>query len=296
MKFDNLLNDWYLGESVLDIPRDGLDPNIFQFPEQGAPIINSRIKQEIIRGVTEIHAITPVLDYYVIGSILTPKYNEHTDIDVNCEVDVAINPIALENLISLLKLINGKLASGTQHPLNFFIVRGMFDHDKTEAIYDIANDRWIKEPEDTSFNVRKFMSNFKSEFNTVDITTAELRRDLIDYKELEKLNKEDISNIEFEVKTILTNIEGDITKIVKMYDSAKIVRKQAFDKKMTPMQIRKFGHKNNLPENVLYKMLERYFYRDLALRLKPLLADGEITEDEIPEVRRSFRDFLKKID
>ncbi|MCK5789081.1 MAG: hypothetical protein KAH32_08775, partial [Chlamydiia bacterium] len=136
MSFDNLLNDWYLAESVLDIARDGLDPDVFQFPEQGAPIINARIKQQIIDGVSQIHLILPVQDYFVIGSILTPNYNERSDIDVTCEVDVNINPVSLENIVSLLKVINGRLAIGTQHPMNFYVVKGEFDQDKTEAIYD----------------------------------------------------------------------------------------------------------------------------------------------------------------
>jgi hypothetical protein len=291
MIFDKLINEWYIGESVLDIPRDGLDPNVFQFPESGAPIINNRIKQQIIDGVSQIHLILPVQDYYVIGSILTTKYNDHSDIDVNCEVDVNINPVSLENIVSLLKNINGKLAIGTQHPINFYIVKGEFDQDKTEAIYDIANDRWIKEADDQPFNVRKFMSKFKSKLSGIDIATAELRRDLIDYDELSELNKTDISNIEFEVKKVLSNIEDDVSKIVQMYDNAKLIRKRAFNKDMTPMDIREFGRKNNLPDNIVYKMMERYFYKELAIRLRPLL-DDDIEKSDIPEIKKTFKDFL----
>jgi hypothetical protein len=294
MIFDELINDWYIGESVLDIPRDGLDPNVFQFPETGAPIINNRIKQQIIDGVSQIHLILPVQDYYVIGSILTTKYNEHSDIDVNCEVDVNINPVALENIIALLKNINGRLAIGTQHPINFFIVKGEFDHDKTEAIYDIANDRWIKEADEQPFNVRKFMNKFKSKLSGIDIATAELRRDLIDYDELDDLDETDISNIEFEVKKVLANIEADVSKIVQMYDNAKLIRKRAFAKDMSPMDIREFGRKNNLPDNIVYKMMERYFYKELAMKLRPVL-DDDIDESDIPKIKKTFKDFLGNI-
>ena len=295
MSFDNLLNDWYLNESVLDIARDGLDPDVFQFPEQGAPIVNARIKQQIIDGVTQIHSVIPVQDYFIIGSILTTKYNEHSDIDVNCEVDVNINPVGLENIVSLLKVINGRLATGTQHPINFFIVKGEFDHDKTEAIYDLANDRWIKEAENTSFNVRRFMSKFKNKLDGIDIATAELRRNLIDYDELKDLDKTDIGNIEFEVKKVLSAIEVDIKNIVKMYNNAKILRTKSFENAMSPMEIRKFGKKNNLPDNIIYKLMERYFYKDLVTKLKPLLDDGEIEKEDIPEIKKTFKDFLTAI-
>lgn len=297
MSFDNLFNEWYLGESVLDLPRTSLDPNVFQFPEDGtAPIINARIKQQIIEGVRQIHLVVPVQDYYVIGSVLTPQYNEHSDIDVNCEVEEEISPIALENLIAVLKHINGKLAIGTLHPINFHVVRGMFDHDKAQAIYDIANDRWIKEPKTDRFSVRNFLNKFKEELATVDIATAELRRDIIDFEEIQKLSKEDIENVEYEIEKMLDAIEIDVAKIVKVYDNARIIRKQAFDRQMTPMEIRKFGAKNNLPENILYKLLERYYYKDLADKLRPMLDDDKgIEKKEIPKIKKTLKDFINKL-
>ena len=296
MSFDKLYNNWFLSESVLDIPRDGLDPSVFQFPEVGAPIINNRIKQQIIRGVEQVHSIIPVLDYFVIGSILTPKYNDFSDIDINCEVQSVPNATALENIISLLKNINGSLAIGTQHPINLFVVQGEYDLSKTEAAYDIANDRWIKEPNVQTFNVRKFMGRIKNEFSTVDLATAELRRDLIDFKELDSLSDDDIGNLEHEIKLVLSNIEADVTSIIKMYDNAKLLRKNAFDKTMTPKEIRSFGEKNNLPANVLYKMLERYYYKDLVAKLKDSIGEDEVVEKEdIPDIKKTFQDFLDKI-
>ena len=105
MRFDNLANDWFLEESVLDLPRDKLDAGVFTFPEQGPPVIKQAVKQQIIAGVGLVHSIIPVQDYFVIGSILTPKYNNYTDIDVNCEVEEHISEIGLERLVALLKNI-----------------------------------------------------------------------------------------------------------------------------------------------------------------------------------------------
>lgn len=297
MSFNNLYNDWFLNESVLDIPRDGLDPAVFQFPESGAPIINSRIKQAIIRGVEEIHSIIPVQDYFVIGSILTPKYNEHSDIDVCCETEEGVGPIALENIVSLLRAINGSLAPGTTHPVNFYVVNGQYDLEKTPAAYDIANDRWIKEPEQKSFNVRRFMGNVKSKLTEIDLATAELRRSLIDFEELKQLDKEDISNIDYEIKKVLSNIEAEVSKIIQMYDNARILRKKAFNKSMSPMEIRKFGAKYNLPENVMYKMLERYYYSDLVSKLKEIVDedDVEVEVSDVPQLKKTFKDFLSNI-
>lgn len=295
MKFDRQFSQWYLNESVLDIPKDGLDPTVFNFPDQGAPIIHTRIRAQILQPLVDINKIVTVLDYFIIGSILTPKYGSNSDIDVVVEVEEEISAVKLENLVSLLKSINGKLAVGTTHPINYFILKGQYDLDKTEAAYDIADDNWLKEPQEQTFNVRKYVAKLKNTFTEVDLATAELRRDLIDFKELKTLSKSDISGITDEVKKTLAKIETDIEGIIQTYLNAKTLRKAAFDREMTPADIRKFGIKNQLPENILYKLLERYFYRDFAIKLKELADEGIDTTADVQKVRKTFQDFFSRV-
>jgi hypothetical protein len=294
MNFNANFSQWYLKESILDIARDSLDPNVFQFPEVGAPIIHQRIRSQIMTDLVEINNIVTILDYFVIGSILTPNYNSTTDLDVTIEVEEEIGAVKQETLVELLRKLNGKLAVGTMHPINYYIVKGQFNMDNTEAAYDIADERWLKEPQEHSFNVRKYANKLKAELATVDLATAELRRDLLDLKELKSLSKDDISGLDLEIKKVLSEVESDIQKIVQTYENAKILRKNAFDKAMSPSEIRKFGAKNNLPENVLYKLLERYFYKDFARKLKDILSGG-VEESDIPDIRKTFKDFLAKV-
>lgn len=294
MKFNSNFNQWFLGESVLDIPRDNLDPTVFQFPEEGAPIIHPRIRSQIMEDLVEINKIVTILDFFVIGSILTPKYTSTSDLDVTIEIEEEITHVEMETLVELLKKLNGKMAVGTTHPINYYIVKGQYDLDKTEAAYCIANERWLKEPDTTSFNTKKYISKMKNELAGVDLATAELRRDIIDYNELKKLSKTDISNLDFEVKKILASIEENVDDIIKMYTNSKVIRKAAFEKPMSPMEIRKFGHKNNLPENILYKLLERYYYRELAIKLKSILNDG-VDEKNVDKIKTTFKDFLNKV-
>lgn len=295
MMFNKRYSDWFLTESVLDIPRDGLDQGVFQFPEQGAPMIHPRIKLQILEPLKEINKIITILDYFVIGSILTPKYNSNSDIDVVIEVEEELPAIKREELISLLTIVNGKLATGTTHPINYYIVNGQYDLNKTEAAYDIANDKWLKEPEARTFNVKKYVSKLKSEFMTVDLATAELRRDLIDFNELKTLSNEDVKGINDEIQKLIEKIEIDIENIIQTYLNARTIRKAAFDRAMTPAEIRKFGIKNQLPENILYKLLERYFYKDLAVRLRELLDDGITTKSDVAKVQNTFKDFITRI-
>lgn len=295
MNFDKQYSQWFLNESVLDIPRNGLDPTVFNFPENGAPIIHPRIRAQIMDDLVEINKLVTILDYFVIGSILTVKYSSNSDIDVTLEVDEELSSGKMEDLVSVLKHIGGRLAVGTSHPINYYIVNGQYNHNKTEAVYDIANERWIKEPNEQSFNVRNYVSRLQTSFAEVDLSTAELRRDLIDFNELKKLSKEDIKGLDVEIQKKLGKIESNVEDIVSIYDNAKSLRKQAFAKVMTPQEIRKFGLKNNLPENILYKLLERYFYRDFAIRLKSLLNDGIDTKADVQRVQKTFKDFVDRV-
>jgi predicted nucleotidyltransferase len=294
MKFDRTFTQWYIAESVLDIPRTGLDPTVFQFPEDGAPIIHPRIRSQIMNDLVEINKIITILDYFIVGSILTPKYTSTTDIDVTIEIEEEVPPVKYEALIDLLRHLNGKLATGTMHPIKYYIIKGQFDIDKTEAAYDLAAERWLKEPSQIAFNVQKYIGKLKSGLSEVDLATAELRRDLIDFNELKTLSKSDIENLDLEVKKCLVDIEASISDIVKVYDNAKMLRKNAFDKVLTPAEIRKFGSKNNLPENILYKLLERYFYKEFALKLKEILNAG-VDADSVKDIKKTFKDFLNKV-
>jgi len=294
MNFDKTFNQWYFTESVLDIPRDGLDTTVFQFPEEGAPILHPRIRSQIINDLTEVQKLTPITDYFLIGSILTPKYTSTCDIDVTVEISSEISPIKFENLVSLLKQINGKLAVGTMHPINYYFVKGDYNLQNTEAAYDIANEKWIKEPSTTSFNAKRYINRMKAELKTVDLATAELRRDLIDFTELKKLSKDEISTLDYEVKNILAEIESSIDAIIQVYDNAKTLRQSAFNKALTPAEIRKFGSKNNLPENILYKLLERYYFTDFVNRLRDIVDDG-VTKDNVATIKRTFKDFISRM-
>mgnify|MGYP000158447431 CR=1 FL=1 len=50
--------------------------------------------------------------------------------------------------------------------------------------------------------------------------------------------------------------------------------KIAFDKDMSPDQIKTFSIKNRLPKNVIYKMLEKYHYLTFLKKCKKILDDG----------------------
>ena len=55
---------------------------------------------------------------------------------------------------------------------------------------------------------------------------------------------------------------------------------------MSPDEIRKFGVKNRLPKNVIYKMLEKYHYLKFFKKLNEIMEDGKISPDELKSLSK----------
>ena len=55
---------------------------------------------------------------------------------------------------------------------------------------------------------------------------------------------------------------------------------------MTPEQIKKFGVANNMPSNVIYKLLEKYHYITFYKKCKEILDDG-VTDAEINSLKEA---------
>lgn len=282
----------YLNESIIDIPRNSLDTTVFQFSDQNAPVLHPLIKTQIMQDIEEISQVAPVTRYFIVGSILTRQYTPKSDIDVNVQIDSPDDQVLTE-LFPLIKRLNGKMAGGTTHPINYFIMEEDYDLDKTEAAYDVKNEIWIKEPKGMEFNVEDYIGRFENKVHNLDFSSNQLRRHIIDLEELKDLDESDIKDLSGKIEQKMGEIETSIERLISTYKNVKSLRKKAFDSDMSPDEIRKYGHKTRLPENVIYKMLERYYYFDFIKQLKKVMEDGEVSQDDIKQIKRAGKDFWK---
>lgn len=296
-KFCNSIfnNKWELSESVIDIARNSIDPTVWEFPEDNLPIIRPTIKLQILDIIEAIDRITPVVKFYIVGSILTKQYSPNSDIDVNVEIDPEIDDLTRETLFQFIKRANGSLAIGTTHPINYFIVQEEFDFDKSQGVYDLANEKWLKIPEDTDIEIDSYFNKFQNAVNGIDITTAELRRDLIDYEMLKNLSPDQVAKLGDLSAKKLDEIEDDMQFLIKAYHDVHHLRKWAFEQEMTPSEIKKFGKKYKLPENVVYKMLEKYYYIEFIKKLENILGDEEeLSNSDINKIKKAGAEFWNK--
>lgn len=293
-KFDNIVFV-KLRESVVTLSKEDIDPTVFQFRENGAPTLREPIRIQILKDIDEIRKVSPVVNFFIIGSILTKNYDSTTDIDVSVEVDPqVVDSVSTAEMLHTLKYLNGRLASDTTHPINYYILTSEYDTSKAEAVYDVLNDRWLKEPKIYEPDVEKWCTKFQETLKSIDVTTGKLRRDLMDLEEIRVLDTKNIKKLKFLMKQKLTQIEELLKQLIGTYRDTKMLRQMAFDKFMTPQELQIYGSRNQVPENVLYKLLEKYYYIKFIKKIESILDErDELTLTDVPEVRKAMGDLWK---
>jgi len=183
-------------ESIIDIPRSTYAPGVFDNADTKDPKIKSSVKAMIDKQVKDFEKEYPVLEVTLIGSILTKRYRNDADLDINVLFDVPEDKQEDERLrLSKQFLssknpenIQGKLISGTKHPVNYYIITDKETYDdqnkKADAVFDIKNNKFIKRPEDFTFDVNLYLKDFDKKVQEIDVMKRELKRDIIDYDEL----------------------------------------------------------------------------------------------------------------
>ncbi len=283
-------------ESIIDIPRRTYAPSVFDEADTKDPKIKDSVKKQISDQLKEFETEYPILQTSLIGSILTKRYRNDADLDINVLFDVPADKQEDERTRLSKKYlsaknsdnIQGKLIPGSKHPINYYFITDKETYEdqnkKADAVFDIDKNKFVKRPEDFVFDPEIYVKDFEKKVQELDIIKGELKRDIIDYRELEELSPNDVLNLQDKINDKLEEIEDSIEQIVKVGDGVDTDRRAAFDKDMSPDQIQKFGVKNRLPKNVVYKMLEKYHYLKFYKKCQKILDDGKVTPDEIDDL------------
>ena len=287
----------YIKESIIDIPRRTYAPAVFDGADTNNPKIKSSVLKLINDQVKDFKEY-PVLKIALIGSILTKRYRNDADLDINVLFDVPKEKQEDERVSLSQKYlssknkdnIQGKEIPGTKHPINFYFITDKETYDdqnkKADAVFDIEKNRFIKRPDDFTFDTDLYVKEFERKVQELDVVKGELKRDIIDYDELSDLKPDDILNLQDKINSKLEEIEDGIKDIIKVGDGVATDRRTAFDTDMSPDEIRTYGIKNRLPKNVIYKMLEKYHYLKFYKKCKDILDDGKVTDAEIDSLKK----------
>ncbi len=217
-------------ESIIDIPKRTYAPGVFDDEDTDNPKIKDSVLRMITKQFQEFETEYPILKYSLIGSILTKRYRNDADLDINVLFDVPEEKQEEERLRLSKKYlsssnpdnIQGKLIPGTKHPVNYYFITDEKTYDdqnrKADAVFDIKGQSFIKRPEDFEFNPNLYMRDFQRQVDKIDILKGELKRDIIDYDELMELKPGEIKDLERRTRNKLGEIEKSIQDLTDIGD------------------------------------------------------------------------------
>jgi nicotinic acid mononucleotide adenylyltransferase len=284
----------FIKESIIDIPRKNYATGVFDNADTNNPKLKEKVRQQVLDGIKTFEKFGKVVKYTLIGSILTKQYRKDADLDINILFDIPGSQAEQEKVHEKIReyqgTINGKTIPGTDHPINFFSIIDPATFTKAremaDGTFDIDANKFIKRPEPSTFEPEKYVADFQRRVAEIDVVKGELQRDMIDYEELKELSPKDIEGLEKLVSKKLAEITDSIKTLIDIGDKTTQDRKDAFLNDMSPDEIRKFGTKNRLPKNVIYKMLEKYHYLKFFKHLKDIMQDGKVTPDELKSLSK----------
>ena len=289
-KFDTSPKEEIIVEGITDIPRKTYAKGVFDDYDTDNPKLKTGVIAMIKKQISQFEKYAPVKSYSLIGSILTKRYRNDADLDINVLFDVPpADRVSMREAISKnLKDINGRLIPGTKHPINYFVITDPELKKKNDSladgVYDIMNNDFVRKPKEQSFDPKKYEADFHKKVKEIDVVKGELQRDIIDYKELQELEPSDIENLQSLVVKKLTEIESAIDFFDKLGQDLIQTRRDLYSKDLTPDEIRQYGVHHKLPKNVIYKYLEKYHYLKFFKKCKEIRDDGKITDDEIDSI------------
>jgi predicted nucleotidyltransferase len=277
----------FLTESILDQERPIHDVSIF---DVGEPLqLKPSVRTQILAGISKLSRHMDIKDYTLIGSILTRRYAEDSDVDVNVLISAKD-----ENMTELVKIAteySGKFVDATKHPINFHLLNDENDfknaNDSADGVFDISNNKFIREPVEKPFYIEKYMDKFKTLVTQLDILKNDLSDDLMDYSELKLLSRDSAKQLQTQIENELKQIEQNAAGLIDLYDHVRKDRADAFARPLSASAIREYGAKNRLPANVIYKLLERHHYLNFLHKVKEIVGDDEkVSPDEADELTK----------
>lgn len=225
-----------INESNLDPIQPTLCKDIFIGPDY--KVMKTKVKNQILDNFYKwlkkmgYDYEQVVQEIRLEGSSAGYQYTEVSDLDVS--IISSIPDSEINKLWSILP--NGEKLEGTQMDINYYLLRSD-EHDTNEAtpgIYDILNDKWLKEP--SLENVKKripfsyIMEIVKFFTSGISNRLLELDSDKLELENLNKLTDAEIDKQEKEKLISLkeTEIKADLDAIYVGYCMLKSLRHQAY--------------------------------------------------------------------
>lgn len=144
----------YLKHHSNPVSPNSLDPRVWYFlPQGGDPVLQPGIKTQIFQDIDRINSAEQafvskrVWDYFMVGPALDENSSDKCSINIIVQINKTnLDDPLKERILQTIKDINGKLATGTTHPIYYIPTIREVDKEKYSAIYHPYTEKWIKKP------------------------------------------------------------------------------------------------------------------------------------------------------
>jgi predicted nucleotidyltransferase len=280
-------------ESIIDYTLKFYSPYVFSDYKSETPKIREDLRQKILSDIKLLGKIIPIKDFFIKGSILTKKYNRNSDIDVFIVTND--KNLRFGDIKSTWERIDNKKFKDCPHPLQYYISTQDYNIDNTDGAYDIKNNEWIKKTVSKDIDLNLYLNEFQEWVDKLKDFSEDVRESYIDYEVLKSLPKNSLKNLNQKIDKKLEELEKSITSFISTYDELKEYRNISFQKEMTPSEIKKYGSKTALPGNVIYKLIERYYYKYMAEKIKKIIGPDKILDvNELEELNDLLKTPISK--
>jgi hypothetical protein len=290
-----------IAESSIDFPREDLDPAIWD-KEDDIYTLREDVKKKIL-AVLEKYPDVPLLEIAeeirVVGSLCTNQFLGTADLDCHI-VPKDIDDWSEEDVDKVIKWFNtnrDKIGGWiSEHPLEVYIQLQPAQDLMSDGCYNLLEDEWLVGPKivpmssDPYEDFSHIADDIRNTVEDADKLFGELKRDVIDFEvikvAMERMSGEDKDRLLQKLEDKLNELENDIEALYKKKGEWTDARRKA-SKPETPEQALKDVElaKHWKDVNATFKFVNRYKYMRTIKNLKDLLADGQVSPDEVDKIK-----------
>lgn len=293
--------DFHTTASPLDYPTDSLDPKVWNLDEE-PPRPKDKIHQIVDDDLQEILERSGLSEddvngVYLAGSIATLNWMSTSEIDITIELDLPED--RLNSAKAAARALNGQHKIGG-HAINYFIVHqgSLGNFTRFDNVYDLKEDWWIKYSkmplvEDPEALEDRVSEQARAWAVLLDVELGETRRDLADLRflqeSLRRIDPRSRGKVVARMEDKIEELTEEIDDLAGHLTGLKRARMDAFDQALRecpgpfcPQELIEQGI-NTLPENLLYKLVERWRYLYVIHHLEDLaeeLRGVELSDEE----------------
>jgi hypothetical protein len=264
-------------ESVIDPTRSSLDPDVFREDGSGRPKLRSGVRGYLLGIAGPFQQYGRVNGVYIVGSLLSYQWLRKSDLDLHIALDASEERIQAAFDDPRRKV---GMLPGTDHEIQIYIEPKEIAFSHYDGVYDLIHDQWIKGPYNESVDAEAFLTIYRDFIRDLDVSIGELKRDIIDYEVLRQLDAQDLQRLEKKTSEKVKEINRELHWLSGARSIIRLLRSRAFRLDKMPEHLADLKSKQQVPENVLYKLLERYAYMRLLNAVDKTLDSGGISDPE----------------